>query len=147
MNERYYIECVKIGETEGGIACGPCCGSIIVSIKYRYNETSKWLTNVEVTGIPNFYLSESDIFDDLIKDEFDEKLSEVLEKCYIDEFDGIKLGYYDDFKTELINNFKPTAFLIKYIIALINADKNEVKQLISNCEGKYIDEIMVSFLK
>lgn len=61
--KRYLIEEVFYGESEGGMACGPVEGTFIAAVRYKEDGVEKWLTNAEVTGIPNFYVTEEKIAD------------------------------------------------------------------------------------
>lgn len=75
----YIIEEVKCGITEGGLACGLVDG-----------KETKWLNNVEVGDIPNFCLTDKDIFDDLLKDDFDdEEYTKMLDETFVSSFSDV----------------------------------------------------------
>ena len=143
MDNRFFISSVKVGITDGGIACGPVEGSVIVSVEFKNNNTTKWLTNVETTGIPGFFLTDSDIFERLFVEDFDDDLSKLLDTSYIEEFGGIKLGEYEEIEKSIRENPDSAAKdLIEYIIRLTREDNEETKRLIEAGEGKYIDQIV-----
>ena len=84
---RYYIEDVKCDVLSGG----PEPGIVCTSVKYSNDGDSKWLTNVEVDGLPNFYLTEEEIFDKIMADDDDEAFQNYKDEHFIEEFDGISL--------------------------------------------------------
>ena len=82
----YLIEDIKCGITDGGIGCGPISGNVVTAIKYNDGNKSLYLNLIEVCGIPEFHLSDNDIYDELIKEEFSDEYQELLDKTYINEF-------------------------------------------------------------
>ncbi len=142
--KRYLIEEAQCGITKGGFACGPISGQVITSIKYNDGAGSKWLSIAEYDGFPMIYVSERDIFDDLIKDAFeDEAFMEYLEAHKIGDFDGVYLGgeYQDVFEGIYEDPENPAARLLKYAIALTRCAEGEEKDLIDMASGKYVDEL------
>ena len=96
MQSRILVECVKCGVSEGGVACGPVEGAVNSTVKYTRDGETKWLTNSEFTGIPNFYLTDEDVFDRLMDQNLDdEEFVALMEASHIEEFEGIKL--YDNY--------------------------------------------------
>ena len=71
MMSRFFVECVKCGVTESGVADGPVEGAVIATVKYTKDGVTKWLTNAEFTGIPNFYLTDEDVFDQFMGQDVD----------------------------------------------------------------------------
>ena len=65
--KRYLIENAKCGITDGGIACGPVSGSVIATVKFKEGEKSQYFSLAEVSGFPNFFLTDKDVFDDLTR--------------------------------------------------------------------------------
>ena len=55
---KYFVNEVKHGVSGGGIACGPVEGSVNVSLNVSAGDKTFWITNSELTGIPNFYLTD-----------------------------------------------------------------------------------------
>ncbi len=140
---KYYVNEVKCGVGEGGVACGPGSGSVVTSVKITDGDKTFWLSNVEVTGIPNFYLTDEDIYEKLVNDD-DEDFYEKLEGKFIKEFDGIALGEYDDIFASIKKNVgNPAASLIRYIILLTRCSMDEVEGIVALAKGKYVDDIEV----
>ncbi len=171
--KRYLIKDAKCGITDGGMACGPVMGNVVVSVEFvengdgcseadsaqvdRGSETdgcsqgsqpsaSQWLSLVEVEGFPNAYLSDKDIFDDLRGEDFeDEEYAEYMEEHFIDEFDGIMLDEYESvFNSIRKNPENPAAALIRYIILLVRCPTKDVEGLIQMARGKYADELEIA---
>ena len=141
--KRYYVEEAKVGVTEGGIACGPIPGSVVVSIKYRENDNqSLWLSNVEVEGIANPTLSEKDIFDVLVTEEMD---NTEFDKYFITEFNNIELDpdYYGTFEKFTTDPENPAIPLIRLLIVLTRCKREEEDTIINSVVGRFADEIDV----
>jgi hypothetical protein len=141
--KRYFIEEAKCGVSEGGMACGPMSGSVVAAVKYKENENeSKWIYLVEVDGITNYFLTDEDVFDMLIKE--DDETIERMNECAIREFDGVSLGEGDyDFYSLQENEGNPAVPLIRYIIALVRCEMEEIDALVALANGKYIDELEI----
>ncbi|SEG36520.1 hypothetical protein SAMN04487934_11817 [Eubacterium ruminantium] len=138
---KYFVNDIKCGISNGGIACGPIEGAINVSIKITEDNRTFWLTNSEYTGIPNFYITDDDIFDKLMND-IDNDFIEYLSDKNITEFEGISLGDYDEIFESIKNNSNnPASFLIRYIILLTRSSTDNSDKIISLSKGKYIDTI------
>ncbi|MBQ5956167.1 MAG: hypothetical protein IJL46_01195 [Clostridia bacterium] len=142
--KRYYIENVKYGITDGGIACGPIGGNIVVTIQFKDSDKTQWISLIDVTGIPNIYLTDRDVFQDLIKEDFDDiEFTTYITNHSIDNINGIELGSeYDDIFNSIDNDPEnPVVPLIKYLINLARAGEDETDFLISQGISKYADEI------
>ena len=140
--KRYRILDAKCGISEGGVACGPVEGNVVATVKYSDGVITKWLTNVEVTGIPNFYISEEDYFEKfIVDDESDEEFNSFLNEN-VTSFEGIELGDYDDI-VDIVNECveNPASILLKYVIALTRCDIDEIEELMHKAVGHYVDEI------
>ena len=140
----YLIEDVKYGMTEEHYACGPIGANLVASIKINDGVKSFWLNNVDVAGIPNFYLTEKDIFNELIKENFDDEDTwDYIGKSSVKEFNGITLGEYEDvFDSIKKSNDKSTINLIRLLIYITRSDC-ECKLLVKKFKGKKIDDIEV----
>ena len=144
--KRYIIEEAKCGITEGGIACGPVDGSVVATVRFKDEGESKWISLVEAQGIPNVYLSDKDIHEDLVKEDFEnDEFTAYMEEHYINEFNGIEFGtdYSDTFESISNDPENPAVPLIKYLIALVRCDMEEVDGIISMATGKYADELEI----
>lgn len=138
--KRYYIEDVKCDVLSGG----PDPGIVCTSVKYKNGSTSKWLTNVEVDGLPNFYLTDDDIFDKVMADDGDEDFQKYRDEHFIEEFDGIELGEYEDIVDSIMENEEdPAASLIKFVIAVTRSDMESTQELIQTGKGKNAEEIEI----
>lgn len=141
---KYYINEVKCGVSAGGMACGPFPGNVIVSVNVTVGSRTFWLTNVEATGIPNFYMTDEDIFDRLKADDFDEDFDEYLGQIFVDSFDGINIGEYDQILESIEQNREnPASSLIRYIILLTRCPKDHEEDVIEMATGKYIDDLEI----
>ena len=144
--KKYYVHEVKFGESEGGISCGPVSGSLVASVKYSVDGDVQWLSMVEFDGFPNFYLSDKDIYDDLVKEDFEDKeFTEYMQDHQIDEFDGISIwGEYDDVFEGLAEAPEnPAGKLIRYLVALVRCSEEEVNGLIAMATDKNINDIVI----
>lgn len=139
--KRFLIEDAKCGVAQAG----PMMGIVITSVKFNDGESSKWFNLAEVDGIPCFYLTDKDVFDTLIENEWDEKFQEMLDNSYIEEFEGIFVGgeYEEVFDSIYENPDNPAVAFVRYAIALTMCDFKDVKKLVKMAVGKYVDEIKV----
>ena len=138
--KRYLIEDVKCDVLSGG----PEVGIVCTAVKYSDGRATKWITNVEVDGLPNFYLTKEDIFDEIMSDDDDEDFQEYRAENFIEEFNGIELGEYEDIVASLMENEKkPAAALIKYVIAVTRCDMEDMQEMIEAGKGKYADELKI----
>lgn len=141
---RYFIENAKCGVTEGGMGCGPISGNVVATIQFKDGNATQWLSLVEVEGIPNVYLTEKDVFEDLVAEDFeDTEFIEYMQEHYIDEFEGIEFDddYSTTFESIAEDPENPAVPLIRYLIALIRCEMDEVNELIERATGRYVDEI------
>ena len=141
---KYFIEDVKYGLGKGRMSCGPGTGEVIVSINVKEGDESFWISNVEVNGIPNFYISEKDIFDKLCNGSDEEDFFEYLEKRNIDSFEKISLGEYDEIRKSINQNVgNPAVSLIRYIILLTRCPLKSEEAVVAMAKGKYVDELEI----
>lgn len=125
-------------------------GCVIVSLRVM-GAGCNWLTLVDDNGTPKFYSSQEDIFALRKKGEVRSWLKEI-ETCRINEFEGLKLGEYNDVFFSMYNDFvsiytdveRPAVKLIRYMIDLIFAkDSKEITDLMHLPMGRSIDEVNV----
>ena len=116
---------------------------VVVSLRVM-GEGCNWLTLVDDNGTPKFYFSQEDIFALSKKGEVRSWLKNI-EKYRIDEFEGLKLGEYNDVFFSIYNDIEnPACKLIRYMIDLIFAkDSKEITDLMHLPMGKSIDEVAV----
>lgn len=141
--KRYLIEEVKCGISEGGMACGPVDGAVVASLKINDGEQTKWLSLVEVMGIPNVTLTDEDIYDRLIADDFSDEFTQFINDHTIESFEGIEIeeGYYSTYSCIQEDPENPAGPLVKYLVALVRCDMEDVDGLIEMAVGKYADEL------
>ncbi len=143
MNNRMFINCVKVGVTAGGMACGPACGKVIVSVEYKRNGAKKWFTIVEVEGVPNSYITEDDIFEKFFEDAYSEELTELLLNSYVKKFCGIDTTSYEAMQAAIEKNPNGIAeSFLDYVVKVTRGNAEETERLIHAGEGKYGDEIV-----
>lgn len=142
MSRIYIAEC-KCGVSKGGFACGPVEGSVNAAVKFTVDGVSKWLTNSEFTGIPNFYLTDESVFERFMDDDLTDEFGEYLDPHYLKEFEGIFLaGEYDMIVKSLEENENnPASALIRFVIALTRCDNEEIESLIRMGTGHYVEEL------
>ena len=142
--KRYFIEDAKCGITEGGMACGPIGGNVVVTVQFKDEEKTQWLSLVEVQGIPNCFLFDKDVHDELVKEDFDdEEFTNYMNEHEINEFNGIEFNgdYSDAFNCFEEDPENPAIPLVKYLITLVRCDMDDVEGLISMARGRYADEL------
>ena len=144
--KRYLIEEAKCGVTEGGMACGPVPGAVVASLKVNDGKRVRWLSLTEVDGIPNMTVTDEDIYDILITDDFSYTFVEFLNNHTVYEFDGIEIddGYYTTYGCIRKNPGNPAGSVMKLLIALVRCDMDETEALIMASMGKYADEIDIT---
>lgn len=138
----YLIKGIRYGITEGGMACGPVSGNVVASIEFQDDDKVSFLSMVEVFGIPEFYFSEEDIYDELLEEseDFIDKANSLI----INEFNGIELKEYEDIMEELKKPYnEEDKALIKLLIAVVRLDYDEADKLIEESVGKYIKDINI----
>lgn len=144
--KRYFIEEAKCGIGEGGFACGPVSGPVIVQIKYTVDGETKYIVNEEFEGFPNIYEPEEDVFDAIVNDTMDDdERTDLINDNLIGELDGISLsGEYEEIIESLLENEdSPAAPFVRYILALTRCLSEDVEELIKKAEGKFVDEIEI----
>lgn len=141
--KRYFIEDAKCGITRGGMACGPVPGHVVASVRYNDGTESNWLTFVEVDSILNTFLTEEDIYDMVIEENFGDDEYDFFETHDIGEFNDIELGgdYSDVFDSISEDPDNPAVPLIKYLIALVRCEMEDIDHIINLGKGHFADEI------
>lgn len=140
------IEEIKCGISKGGVACGPVPGCVNISVRFSKDGKSGWISNSEFDGIPNFYMSEKDMHDILMKDaDMEDSELKFIQDAYVGELDGIDLSDYC-FIAEGIRSRPDSEYasLLKLMVALTTCDWDEYHELESRCIGRYADEIEYS---
>ncbi len=118
-----------IKNVEYGITGGPFDETVIASVEFQVNEETKFLSIVDLNGIFEFYLSDNDIYEKLINEEYED-----LEDNIISEYNGISLDSLDD----IIDNNDDSLLLIKYALLVLRLDEEETNELINKTTNKYL---------
>ena len=141
MNSRVFIDCVKCDVAY----VGPGVGIVNTAVKFTVDGKSKWLTLSECEGCPQFYLTDDSIFEKLMDQEFnDEEFVEFMSSEYLDEFEGIHIGEYEEIEDAIEESENTTAAtLLEYIIAVTRCGMEELDTYIEAGNGKYVDEIII----
>lgn len=143
--KRYFFEDVKCGVSAGGFACGPVDGSVNASLKINDGESVKWLTLSELMGIPDAFLTEDDVYEKLINNDFSDEFTDYMNAHHIDSYNGIAFeeGYYETFSNIEENPENPANPVVRYLVSLIRCSMEETEMMIELGKGKYADEIDV----
>ena len=142
--KRYFIETAKYDIVEDDIACVSTLRTVVATVQFKEGSKTQWLSLVEVDGIPNVYLTDKDIHEaQVAEDLHDEEFIEYAAAHYITEFNGIAFDadYSTTFENIADDPENPAAPLIRYLIALVRCDMDEVDDLIQMASGKYADEL------
>lgn len=144
--KRYLIEDAKSGVKGEGTNTDCCFGSIVAAVKFSADGESIWIYSIEEVGVPSFYLSEDDLFDELVQDnpENEEFHKNMSINCSINEFEGIELDDYDAALESIDDNIEnPAGQLIRLLIALTRLEQEESDELAEEAIGKYADEVAI----
>ena len=141
--KKLVVEDVKVGVSEGGMACGPVPGSVIAEACIRDLEegTEKFYSLSEVDGIPNFCITDESTYDRQIEEVDDEEFWDMLSAHCVE---GI--GDYQDIfdNQEEMERQDPEHLLIwKYLIFLVRADEDEVEKLKAASVGKCLGDFEI----
>ena len=114
---------------------------IITSIAYEQEGETRWLTNLEYNGRPNFYLTEEDIYDQCFSLE---EPYDALKEHRIQDFDGFPLT--EDYEgllpsLEKLSEKQSAGWLILYLVLLTRSDFESLEELIEMSLGKDIAEL------
>ena len=142
--KRYFIEEAKCGITDGGMACGPVSGNVVATVRFNDGTASQWLNLVEVDGIPNVCLSDRDIYDDLLAEDYeDEAFTAYVNNHLIQHWNGIDFdfSYSTTLESMASDPENPAVPLIRYLLALVRCSMDDTEALIATAAGKYEDEL------
>lgn len=143
--KHYLVENVKYGVTSAGTACGPVAGNAVASVEFKESNDSstEWLSLVEVDGIANFYLSDKDIFEELLKEDDDDEHIALLNSYFVEDFHGFELSEDYEAIFESIHDTEENdkSRLVRFLIAVVRADENAAAILSESAKGKYIEDI------
>ena len=137
--KRFLIEDVRVGISQGGIACGPVPGNVIGEIVLRDEDgKATYHCMAEVSGTLNFYESEASLYQGQIDENFDNaEFADLLESSFTEGYDN-----YSDFYEE-INAMQPLSVIArirKYLTYMVRADWPEIDSLKADTIGKLISD-------
>ena len=140
--KRFLIEDVRVGISQGGIACGPVPGNVIGEIVLRDEDgKATYHCMAEVSGTLNSYESEASLYQGRIDEDFDNaEFADLLESSFTEGYDN----YYDFY--EEVNAMQPlsvTARIRKYLAYVVCADWPEIDRLKADTIGKLISDIEI----
>ena len=139
----YKILDAKYGITDGGMACGPISGYVVVTVKFECEGKIQYLSIDDYESFPTFYLTDDDIFDNL-KNEAEDDFLDYLESKELYEIDDIDLStheYFDIYDSLYQKGSGPAYSLIKFAIAIVRLCVKDTKKLIKESIGRYVTEI------
>lgn len=141
---KWLIEDVKVGESKGGIACGPVGGHIVAELQLRDTEEDavSYYGITEVEGTVNLTESDQSLYDIEIEEDYDDKAA--WEKVSNAEAGGY--CDYHDFYEDIYNldTFDEDNVLIWKLLAyFVRASWEEIDAMKAKCIGKALEEIEI----
>lgn len=140
--KRFLVEEVKVGATEGGIACGPVPGNTVAEVTVRNPEdgTVGYHSLVDTDGILTFLETDVPTFEMQMKeDPEDEEFWNMLS-----EHNANGICEYDEFfdsREELEAEGEARLPIWNYLVCLVRADAEEVENLkkagVGKCFGDF----------
>lgn len=155
---KFLIEDIKVGISEGGIACGPVGGHVIAEARIRNMEddTVTYHSLAEVDGTLNFTETDESTFDTQIHEDYDDEEAWKLVS------DGEAGGYcdytefYEDLDCRDICD-EDHVLIWKYLAYMVRSDWDEIAAMkavsvgkclgdfdipVCDAEQDYIDDLM-----
>ena len=138
------IEDIRVGESAGGIACGPVGGSIVVEMMIRNTEDNSvsYHQIVETEGMPTLLEAEESLFDILIEEDFEDKQAWAkVEEAQIGGYCGYS-EFYDDVKNQEAFD-EEDAPLRKLLVFFTRASWEAIEKMKPQFIGKALEDIDV----
>ena len=141
---KFLIEDIKVGVSEGGIACGPVDGHVVAEACIRNTEdgTVTYHSLAEVEGTLNFSETDDSIFDIQIEEDYEN------EEAWQKVTDGEAGGYcdydefYEDLKTLDICD-EDHVLIWKYLAYMVRADWDEIDKMKAESVGKCLGDFEI----
>lgn len=131
----YFVESVKCGVGNGGMACGPVGGPVVAEIKVRgYENKEFYLSLAEVDGIPNFFQTDRSTIREQLNKEWDDSFADYLHDHYIEI-----ASYEELFEKE----YTEWTQLLRYLMYIVRADWDDFNKYKDAVINRYIYEIFV----
>lgn len=135
---RYYIDTVKCGVTQSGMACGPVPGTVVAEAHVTTDDGQDfYMVNVEADGLPNFCKTEKSYYDMIMaEDPKDEaELAAMCQRCQVDDISEYKdLMFIDEL---------PQNSLLLYLAYVVRSNWEECQEFTARTHGKWLDEIVI----
>jgi len=136
---KYQIKDVKCGVVDGGVGpCGPGPGVVVAEVELKSDAgETVFLSLAECDGIPNFYKTETSVYDKHFEDPID---MDFFDKLNEDGFvDGLGCGYEEFFEEsdyELYQEFR-------YLVYVARSDWDEIDRFKAETVGKWIGDFEI----
>ena len=135
---RFFIEDIKCGLGEGGMACGPVSGPVVAEAKVKDDKGEVfYLSLAEVDGFPNFFQTEKSTYEMQVSQNMTDEDVSYLNDNYISVD-----GDYDNL-FEMTEEDEELLPLLKYLTYIVRADWDECKEFQEKTKGKYLDEFEI----
>lgn len=134
--KKYIVEEIRIGESEGGIACGPCGGYGVAEARISTEEgNTVFYGLVDVDGCFEFYKTDESRIEKEVTEDYAEG----------EEFPEYK-GFYDTYEfyeevNEAEEDDKAEALVLKMLVFLLQSNSDKSAKLIKNFTGKAIGSV------
>lgn len=135
----------KCGLTPGELTQeGFIPGNIVCTVQFQMGSEILFLSEVEVDGCPNFYLTKEDEFDAMVKEDFeDERYMDMMDEAYLESIQNIDLTDYEQMFNDLNSIDSPMSRIIRYIVSIIRMDFEEMEMYIQATTNKDIMDITI----
>lgn len=138
------IEDIKVGVSNGGMACGPVGGSVVTELKLRNTkeDTVNYYQIVETDGIATLLESEESLYDILIEEnDKDEGTWAKVEEAQVGGYDSYS-EFYSDLKDPEVFPEEDVQ-MWKLLIYFTRANWEEIDKMKPQFTGKYLEDITV----
>ncbi len=145
---KYMLEDVQVGISEGGIACGPVGGSVVVEARVRALDDGTVSYHIlhDMEGYPAIFVSNESIYDKLIEEDYEDRefWDGIGDRVYAD-FDGYESLYESLEDSERCKaEWKP---LWHYLAYMASTDWDETDAMKEISVGKVLGEFEVPVCK
>lgn len=139
--KRFLVEDVKVGVSEGGMACGPVGGSVVgeVRIADTENGTVNFYSLVEVEGIPNFSKTDISVYEQLIREDEGKDFYDMLFEHAFGDF----MGYGDFYESLDGRDLSEEDMIWKYLVYVVRASWEEVEKMKAESIGRCIGDFEI----
>ncbi|MCF0117586.1 MAG: hypothetical protein HUJ61_06025 [Bacilli bacterium] len=118
---------------------GPCCGCSVVTgiVNYSVDDNDMYFYNIEVDGMPTFYLASHEL-------DYNSDCDELSDYC-ISSFEGIDLNSeeYNELMPNIYNAKGLNRELLRLLIYVTRCSYEELEIIINECNNKNLCDINV----